>query len=118
MFASLLGRRVGVNVPKARILEYTDGEWRRMKTKMFELAETEADKKKFIKELNRPQLMSKQDRLYKLKWNSVQEFVAGVSLEQLGSRAKEFLQGDIGKKRLQGVGSIIALDIVTNNWDR
>jgi len=105
MFASHLAKRLNISVPRTRVLEYKDSEWKRLKSKIFQLAESEGDLLKFKKELNRPVLL-------------VMEYVHGIDFEHLGDNASNFFGGDNGKQRLQEVGRIISLDILTNNWDR
>lgn len=109
VFAALLAERVGIRVPRVRVLEYTSREWRQAKWAIRSKAEaadpTGVDALKVEKELDRPFIM-------------VMEFVKGKDLEQLGPQAKSLFESPDGPRLFREMGRLVCLDIVTNNWDR
>ena len=59
-FAAVLAERIGVTVPKVRVLEYSKPEWLGLKTSLFKLTEAIGgltDREKVKKELDRPNLL-------------------------------------------------------------
>jgi len=106
-FVAHLARKLNITVPRCRIVEYCEAEWKELKNALFRLARQQdsSDTLKVEKELNRPNIL-------------IMEYVSGIELPALGPKAAEVFSGPSGANRLKEIGKIVALDIVTNNWDR
>ena len=104
-FTNLLYRKLGINVPEMRVVQWSNGEYQRMVEEMKLCCYSEVKTKtKVRREL---------DRAYAL----VMEYIPGFSLIDMGpSRLLPSLQH--ASPLFQQIGHILAGDLLVNNSDR
>ncbi|XP_065182761.1 uncharacterized protein LOC135813598 isoform X2 [Sycon ciliatum] len=105
LFAARVAKAVGVAVPEMRMTAYTQPEWRRLQQRLKAIAKSH-HKAKVQKELDRPYIL-------------IMQFVKGVPLAMLTpDKAREAFTSTNSHCLFFGLGRILALDMLMNNWDR
>ena len=90
------------------MVEYSDREWSDLKNKMitFVRSKNENDCRLLKKKFNRATLL-------------LMEYVSGIDLLHLDpNKAASLFKETQGKENLKGIGKLIVLDFILNNWDR
>jgi len=106
MFSSCLAEYLGIRTPQSRVVSYLNtNEWDPMVQQLWKLEATnngDGRGSKLSKCLLRPFLI-------------LQEFIPGVQFDQFNTEnSKLLLQSHV----LKDIGSLIAFDMLINNWDR
>jgi len=106
-FTHLLYRKLGIQVPAMRVVQWSNGEYQRMVEEMKLCSYSEVKTKtKVRREL---------DRAYAL----LMEYIPGFSLADIGpSRLSTALQQPNSQTLLHQIGRIVAGDLLVNNSDR
>lgn len=111
VFTAALAEKLGIRVPKVRIVKHYEEEMASLKRNLTRLAEMigPADLVKVERELDRPFVM-------------LMEYTGGKDLETLAPGWAGALLRCKGEamecSRLRALGHLGALDMLTNNWDR